>query len=72
VAKEWYFSQANNTLGDNMSERIEHVPTKMKYWEDQMYEAEFEDRWRAYHEFKKLYEYYKALHERGHEYEPKF
>ncbi len=55
-----------------MGERNEHVPTKMKYWEDQMYEAEFEDRWRAYHEFKKLYEYYKALHERGHEYEPKF
>ena len=55
-----------------MSERIDHVPTKMKHWEDEMYNAEFEGRWRAYHEFKKLYEYYKELHARGHEYEPKF
>ena len=54
------------------NERIIHVPTRMKHWEDEMYNAEFEDRWRAYHEFKKLYEYYKELHERGHEYEPNF
>ena len=54
------------------NERIEHVPTKMKHWEDEMYNAEFEGRWRAYNEFKKLYEYYKELHERGHEYEPTF
>ena len=54
------------------NERIIHVPTRMKHWEDEMYIAEFEDRWRAYHEYKKLYEYYKELHERGHEYEPNF
>ena len=54
------------------NERIIHVPTRMKHWEDEMYNAEFEDWWRAYHEYKKLYEYYKELHDRGHEFEPNF
>ena len=44
------------------NERIVHVPTRMKHWEDEMYNAEFEDRWRAYHEFKKLYEYLVKKH----------
>ena len=49
-----------------------HVPTEMKKWEDRMYDAEFEERMRSYHECKKMYLHYKSLHDRGIEHEPTF
>jgi hypothetical protein len=51
---------------------INHVPTQLKYWADQMYDAEFEERWRAHHEAKGMYEHYKALNDEGIEHEPNF
>ena len=51
---------------------IDHVPTQLKYWADRMYDAEFECRWRAYHEAKAVYLQYKRLHDEGVEYEPNF
>ena len=51
---------------------IDHVPTQLKYWPDKMYDAEFEGRWRAYHEAKAVYLQYKRLHDKGVEYEPNF
>ncbi len=51
---------------------IDHVPTQLKYWADKMYEAEFEGRWRQYHESKAIYLRFKKLSEEGVEYEPNF
>ena len=51
---------------------IDHVPTQLKYWANKMYDAEFEGRWRAYHEAKAVYLQYKRLHDKGVEYEPNF
>ncbi len=51
---------------------INHVPTQLKYWADKMYDAEFEGRWRAYHEAKSMYHMYKKLNDEGVEYEPNF
>ena len=51
---------------------IDHVPTLLKYWADKMYEAEFEGRWRQYHESKAIYLRFKKLSEEGVEYEPNF
>lgn len=51
---------------------ISHVPTQLKYWADKMYDAEFEGRWRAYHEAKSMYHMYKKLNDEGVEYEPNF
>ena len=51
---------------------LTHVPTEMKKWEDKMVEAEFNGQWRSHHEYKKLYERFKKLHEEGIEHEPTF
>ena len=51
---------------------ILHVPTEMKRWADQMYDAEFEDEIGRYHECKTMYLHYKELNDRGIEYEPTF
>ena len=51
---------------------LKHVPTEMKKWADKMYDAEFEERWRAYHEAQGMYNYYKALNDEGIEHEPNF
>ena len=51
---------------------IDHVPTQLKHWADKMYEAEFEGRWRQYHESKAIYLRFKKLSEEGVEYEPNF
>tara|TARA_R100001463_G_scaffold56750_3_gene108864 strand:+ start:278 stop:454 length:177 start_codon:yes stop_codon:yes gene_type:complete len=56
----------------NNDKNIIHVPTEMKHWEDVMYDAEFDDKWRVYHEAKGLYLHYKELHEKGIEHEPTF
>ena len=59
-------------MSTSVKPSIEHVPTQLKYWEDKMYDAEFEDRWRAYHEARSLYLKYKELNDRVIEYEPNF
>ena len=51
---------------------IDHVPTQLKYQADKMYDAEFEGRWRQYHEAKAIYLRFKKLSEEGVEYEPNF
>ena len=53
-------------------DHLSHVPTQLKYWEDKMYDAEFEGRWRQYHEAKAIYLRFKKLSEEGVEYEPNF
>ena len=59
-------------LSTSTDDRIQYVPAQLKYWADEMYGAEFDGKWRYYHEAKNLYERYKKLHEQGIEYEPTF
>ncbi len=66
----WRIGYIMQTLQEK--QYINHVPTQLKYWADQMYDAEFEERWRAYHEAKGMYEHYKALNDEGIEHEPNF
>ena len=51
---------------------IVHVPTKLKYWEDEMVEADFLGKEERYHHATHMYLMYKNLNDKGIEYEPKF
>ena len=59
-------------MSTSVKQSIDHVPTQLKYWADKMYDAEFEGRWRQYHEAKAIYLHFKKLSEEGVEYEPNF
>ena len=51
---------------------IVHVPTKLKYWEDEMVEADFLGEEKRYHHATNMYLKFKELNDIGVEYEPKF
>tara|TARA_R100000963_G_C4625467_1_gene91824 strand:+ start:903 stop:1097 length:195 start_codon:yes stop_codon:yes gene_type:complete len=57
---------------NEVDNRIIYVPAQLKYWADEMYSAEFDGKWRYYHEAKRLYKHYKKLSDEGVDYDPTF